>query len=76
MKKYKAVYLKFYDHCLDTPENAKPIICEVFGILYKQDKQAYYITSWVCNSNLKDHNNETYCILKSTVLDLQELDRC
>ena len=68
-KKYKIVYLKFLDHSLFAPDDAKPIVCEVFGVLWRETDLVYQIVPWVCNGNLRNENNECYTILKSTVLE-------
>ena len=66
MKTSKLVHLKFLDHAYFSGYEAKPLECEVFGRLYKEDKDAYYIATWISDGILDD-NTEQYVILKSAV---------
>lgn len=68
------VYARFYDHMQDSAPEAKPIVCEVFGILKSDDGLSLVICPWICNFNLSDPNSDAYCILKSTVLEYRQID--
>lgn len=75
MKAYKArlVMMEFWDHCQTTGEQHRgPIKCKVIGMLYKQDKLAYYIATWVSEDDL-DHNAEQFVILKKVVTKITTL---
>lgn len=72
-KKYPVYYMQFLDHVMDSAPSAAPILCEVFGVLWKHDSLAYYIVPWVANGNISDPNNEAYVVLKSTVLKKKRL---
>lgn len=61
------VSLTFKDHCFDGGDSIEPIECTVMGALYKEDKDAYYIVSWVAGNNPNDSNSDCYAILKSAV---------
>lgn len=67
MIKAPLVALTFLDHCFDNGEDIRPIECTVMGALYKEDKDAYYVVSWVAGNNPSDSNSDCYAILKSTV---------
>lgn len=67
------VYVRFLDHCQDDSVSIKPIVCEVFGILKKEDKIAWYVCPWVCDYNLNDSNTDCYCILKSTMIEYRQI---
>lgn len=69
------VRCEFWDHVHEEadPENAAPIKCEVFGVLWKEDSLSYYISSWICNQEIFNNNTETFVVLKSTVIDLKKL---
>lgn len=71
--KLPIVYCRFLDHVSSSSEISAPFTCEVFGVLWKQDKNAYYVVSWIAENRLEDNNSECYCILKSTVLELRQL---
>lgn len=68
------VYCRFLDHASGPSNEVKPIVCEVFGILKKEDRDVYHIVSWICDFNLNDSNSDGYCILKSAVLEYREID--
>ena len=75
MKKPFVACIKFYDHSMvngNETQDLEPIICEVYGVIYKETKLAYYIASWVTNGIL-DHNTEQFVILKSAVLKVRRL---
>ena len=71
----RAVYVRFWDHVHSTPSEAVPLLCEVFGVLAKEDERAIYVHSWVCQRSLGDDNNEVFCIIKSTIEEFSELRR-
>lgn len=68
------VYLRFLDHASGSATEVKPIMCELFGILKKEDSISYQVVSWICDFNLNDSNSDGYCILKSAVLEYREID--
>ena len=66
--------IEFLDHSKCTGEMASPISCEVIGMVHKEDKDAYYVASWVSDKVI-DVNTEQFCILKSTVKRVTLLSR-
>lgn len=72
-KKRTLLYLKFWDHYQTDTDDARPIICEVFGVLWKEDALSYYVLSWICDGELQNSNNEVFVILKSTVVEKRRL---
>lgn len=68
------IYLRFLDHSSGAANEVKPIVCELFGILKKEDDVSYQVVSWICDFNLNDSNSDGYCILKSAVLEYREID--
>jgi len=66
------VCIRFLDHTFHDgePEQAAPLECEVYGVLWREDKKAYYVATWISEQNLLNSNNDTYCILKSAVLSV------
>lgn len=65
MKLPQFVVIEFEDHCQGSADS-EPIPCEVVGVLYKEDKKAYYVACWIADGCL-DHNTEQFVILKSAV---------
>lgn len=72
MKLPAIVCIQFYDHCMFSGAHSDPIQCEVFGVLHKETKHAYYIASWVADGKIED-NSEQYCILKGVVKSVKRL---
>lgn len=70
----KAYKMTFWDHCLTTGDEAKPIKCEAYGLLYRKTNLAYYLCSWLCNNTLGDSNSEITVVLKSAVIKMEELE--
>lgn len=73
-KEFKVVHIRFWDHLSSNAKELEPCICETVGVLREETKLAYWIISWIYNSNLGDENSEGYCILKSTVLEYNQLE--
>jgi hypothetical protein len=73
-RQHKLVYLRFLDHSAGPADTTQPIICEVFGILRDENKDAYMVASWICDTNLRDANTDIYCILKKVVLEYRVLE--
>lgn len=69
----KLIGLKFYDHSMCDPKRLSPIVCDVVGWLYAEDKLHYHIASWVCDGKRDDDNNEVFHVLKSTVVGKYEI---
>lgn len=69
------VSMRFWDHIHEEGdvENARPMECEVFGVLWKEDKLSYFVSSWVCSGSIFNSNTETFVILKSTIIDIRRL---
>jgi hypothetical protein len=72
-KKGPLVHISFLDHAMDTSDKAAPIECDVFGVLYKEDKKAYYVASWVCGKDPFDHNSETFVVVKMPGVKIKRL---
>jgi hypothetical protein len=71
--KYGIYHITFLDHTHGSPECAGPMVCDVFGALYKQDDTSLYIAAWVADRDIANSNNECFTILKSTVLRKKRL---
>jgi len=70
-KKLPIVHVKFLDHVYASGGESDPIPCEVFGLLYKKTKKAFYICSWVAPDS--PGNNDVYTLLRSTVTSVRRL---
>lgn len=73
LPKVKRGYLleiEFLDHVCTTGGMVAPINCRAIGELINEDKQAYYIASWLTEEN-EHHNLDSHTILKSTVRKLR-----
>ena len=68
----KIIYIKFLDHGYFSGYEAKPLECEVVGMLIKEDRQAYYVATWI-SDGIVDENTEQYVILKACVKELKRL---
>lgn len=62
--KKQPVVIRFLDHSLYTGDEARPIECEVYGLLYHEDSKAYYVASWICDDVINDANSEVFTIVK------------
>lgn len=73
MKKYigKPCEIRFYDHCQVTGGEASPVIVTLYGIPYKEDKIAVYISVWQSDGEISDENSDTYCLIKHPGLKIK-----
>ena len=67
----KVVRITFYDHSSCPGHETGVLQCTVYGLLYEEDALAYHVASWVTGGNPKDHNSETFAILKSAVIKIK-----
>jgi hypothetical protein len=65
--------LRFHDHVQTHGENMNVVECEAIGYLVKEDKLAYYLASWICDSTVNTSDTEMFGILKSTVTKKRRL---
>ena len=72
-KRAPIVHISFNDHSMDTSDNAAPVKCDVFGVLYKEDKVAYYIATCVCGGDPTDGNSETFVVVKQPGIKIKRL---
>lgn len=73
-KKPRIVRIRFLDHCKTINGVDNSLECEVYGVLFKEDKKHYFIASWLANGQI-DENTDSYSILKSTVLKVTTLGK-
>ncbi len=72
MGKYKLYHLTFLDHVMGTD---KPLTCFLVGYLIKENDDSYVVSPWIVNNpDYVDNNFEKFCILKSTILDIYEIE--
>lgn len=66
VKRGYLVEIEFLDHVCTTGGLVAPIQCRAIGELINEDKQAFYIASWITEDS-DTHNWDSHTILKSTV---------
>lgn len=66
-KTHPIYLLTFHDHIATHGDHMVVVECEAMGYLVKEDKLAYYLASWVCDSTVNISDTEIFGILKSTV---------
>jgi hypothetical protein len=68
---YPVVSIKFLDH--SHGHQTEPCVCKVWGLLYSQDEQYYFVYHWLTEGDPEDETNrELSCILKSAVSEIKE----
>jgi hypothetical protein len=72
--KLKIVKITFLDHCHGIGSETDLMPCEVFGVLYKEDKKAYYVACWIGDGEI-DENTDTYAIAKCVVGEVKVLGK-
>lgn len=66
------VKITFLDHCTTIGGVSFPIQCVVYGILFSEDKDAYYVASWISDNKIDD-NTDCNTILKKTVKKIEKI---
>jgi hypothetical protein len=71
------VHIRFYDHSQSAKHCAEPVICNVFGIVTKEDESHYQITSWAVEQDQEgaDMNDECFSIVKGTIIAMNTLKK-
>jgi hypothetical protein len=64
--KHRIVHLEFLDHAMNDGTEIRPVTCQAYGVLFAEDKDTYYVASWLAE-NTPDHNMESFSILKKVV---------
>jgi hypothetical protein len=54
---------------------AEPVLCNVFGVITKEDDVHFQITTWAVEQDEEgsDMNDECFCIVKSAVVQMRQL---
>lgn len=66
------VYFKFWDHAQWSGSRARPIICELVGVIVGEDDVAYNVAVWICDRRI-DENAEQYSIVKGAIIEMRRL---
>lgn len=71
------VHIRFFDHSAGIKQEIRPILCNVFGLVTKEDKLHYEITTWAVEECEESQaiNNECFCILKGAIVEMTKLNR-
>jgi hypothetical protein len=70
--KMRIVRIVFLDHCHGIGSETELMPCEVFGVLYKETKEAYHVACWIGDGEINE-NTDTYAIAKCVVGEVQKL---
>lgn len=71
-KRVNVVYIRFWDHAHWTGSKAKPIQCEVTGIIVDEDDVSYTVAVWICDRRI-DGNAEQFAIVKGAIVEMRSL---
>ena len=74
IKRGYLVQIVFLDHVCSTGGLVEPIECRVIGEVINEDKQAYYLASWLTEDN-DVHNWDSHTILKSTIKKIRIIEK-
>jgi len=66
------VYIRFWDHAHWSGGKARPIPCEVTGVVVGEDAVSYTIAVWICDRRI-DHNAELFAIVKGAIIEMRRL---
>ena len=71
--KRRYVVVNFLDHAMNEGVDWRAIPCTAVGMLVGEDKDCYYVASWVSEDTL-DHNMESFAILKKVITSMKTLE--
>ncbi|NDC22525.1 MAG: hypothetical protein EBZ49_00120 [Proteobacteria bacterium] len=66
VKRGDLLEIVFLDHACTVGGLSSPILCRAIGELVNEDKQAYYLASWMTEEN-DVTNLDSHTVLKSTI---------
>lgn len=71
------VHIRFLDHSMSSKHSAEPVVCNVFGIITKEDANHYQVTTWAVEQDEEgaDMNDECFSIVKGTILAMNILKK-
>lgn len=70
--KTNVVYFRFWDHAHWSGSRAKPIECEVTGVLVGEDDICYQVAVWISDRRIDD-NAELFVIIKGAIIEMRKL---
>lgn len=68
------VSITFKDHVTTCGGISKSIECTAYGVLISEDKDHYYVATWIADHEI-DGNTDTHTILKKVVISVKRLSR-
>lgn len=74
VKKGYLLEIVFLDHVCTTGGLVAPLQCRVIGELINEDKQAFYLASWLTDEN-DSQNWDSHTILKSTIKKIRIIEK-
>lgn len=72
-KQFHLVRVDFDDHSHMVGGHSEVVKCTVWGILYKETKEAYYVSNWMSDGEVCGMNSDTYCIRKHKGIKLTKI---
>lgn len=74
MKPGQVVRIEFLDHCMNEGlEGTDPVLCEVFGRIFKVSKDHVVVVSWGVMDPTRASGCEVFTVLRSTILKVKVL---
>lgn len=72
-KQNPVVHISFLDHAANSGSSNTPAPIDLFGVLYKEDKDCYYIASWICDHAPTSADSDTYAVVKHPSVKIRKL---
>lgn len=70
--KTNIVYFRFWDHAHWSGSKAKPIECEITGVIVGEDDIAYSVAVWIADRRIDD-NAELFVVIKGAIIEMRRL---
>ena len=69
----KLVIVTFLDHAMTDGTDITPAKCEAVGYLIKEDKDAIYLATWICEEEINTSDTELFAIIKHPSLRIKRV---
>lgn len=67
------VHISFRDHAAASGNNLAACEIDLFGVLVKEDKEHYYVASWVCDKDVASSDTDCYVVVKHKGIKIRRL---
>jgi len=68
------VEVEFWDHVATIGGVSKPILCQVYGVLFAEDEKSLYVANWIADRRI-DSNTDSHTLIKKTKVKMVKFSK-